>query len=207
MARVANAAPPAGRDAAGDTVPVIGVHRAELAFGDAVVERLGIGGPRVLRIPAGIAAPRTAPGESFRSRIAHREMYLQLRQEIGPGPRLLLDLHCALDESRRGADIFCGDAAFLDRLRPRLERVGIAADIRLVAITGDGDAGESARAARHDTAHTWIPPDVWAAERPRYVGIELYQSAEGAGVPGDWTLAAQLIAAIIDTDAGRPSPT
>lgn len=204
MARVAPAGPPAAGVTAGEVVLVIGVHRDELAFGDAVAERLGIDGVQVLRIPAGIDPPRTAPGEGFRSRMAHREMYLQLRQEVGSRARLLLDLHCAFDESRRGADVFCGDTGFLDALRPRLAEAGIAADVRLVRIAGDGDTDESPCLAPLETAHTWIPPDVWAAAPPRYVGIEIYRTAAGSGAPRDWDFANRLIVAIASCAVSRP---
>lgn len=206
MARIAGAArppaPPRPGAAGGEAVLVLGVHRAELAFGDRVAEGLARGpcaaALGIYRIPQGIRRARTAPGARFRSLAEHREIYLQLAQQIGRHPALLLDLHCGVDETRGGADLFCHDPGFLRGLDARLAAAGRHGRVRLLRIVGEDEpAGAAGEAGFEGAAHTWIPRAVWAAPRPLYVGLEVYLAAEGAGEPADWAFARRLIAEVL----------
>jgi diadenosine tetraphosphatase ApaH/serine/threonine PP2A family protein phosphatase len=179
---------------------VIGVHRAELAFGDAVAH--GLDGDRltVFRIPQGVRQADTAPGALFYSRAEHHEIYLQLRQQIGAYPRLLVDLHRGFDATRRAADIFCRDVDFLHALAERLDAEGLHARVRLLRIVDDGDLADAHVADGFEgAARTWIPRVVWAARRPLYVGLEVYLTSEGDGDPSDRAFARQLIDLICAT--------
>jgi hypothetical protein len=210
VARLARAAAPAARARAGgagaDAVLVIGVHRAELSFGEAVADGLDRPELAVFRIPEGIRRARTAPGAEVRSRAEHREIYLQLAQQIGRGPRLLLDLHAGLDETRRAADLFCHDPGALRALDARLRAAGRRSEVRLLRIVEGRGAGGAADGAdgTDGTARTWIPKAVWGAPRPLYVGLEVYLAGEGAGGPTDWGFARALIGAIAAAGNGRP---
>ena len=102
-----------------DTLLVTGIHRDELGFGDRVATVLPRGAVEVIRIPQGIPQPRRGPGEQFYSRTEHREIYLQLHQQVRGRYRLMIDLHKGLDETGRGAEIFCNDEALLGRIISR----------------------------------------------------------------------------------------
>jgi hypothetical protein len=197
--QVAETNPPVQR-AADDTVLVIGMHRAELAFGDAVADGLDEERLSVFRIPQGVRQANTAPGALFYSRAEHHEIYLQLRQQIGARPRLLVDLHRGFDSTRRAADVFCRDVDFLHALAGRLDAEGLHARVRLLRIVDDGDpADASASASFEGTARTWIPRAVWRVRRPLYVGLEVYLTSEGDGDPSDRAFARRLIDLICTT--------
>jgi len=104
-----------------EAVLIIGAHREELAFGERVAEGLD---PRiaVLRIPEGISGNRPRPDEVFYYETRHRELYLQLRQQIRGRYQLVLDLHRGLNQPGRCADVFCRDAALLGCVQRATQR-------------------------------------------------------------------------------------
>lgn len=196
MARLGGAPGPraAPERATDDTVLVIGVHRAELAFGDAVAAGLADRPLTVFRIPHGIRRATTAPGARFYSLAEHHEIYLQLAQQIGGRPRLLLDLHRGVDEAGRGADLFCHHAGFLRAVERRLRGGEPGGPVRLLRILDEHAPAEAAAGREFEAAaHTWIPRAVWAARRPLYVGLEIYLPAEGRGNRADWAFARGLV--------------
>lgn len=190
-----------------DTVVIVGVHRAELDFGDRVSALLDPDTTDVLRIPAGIEQPRTAPHARFRSRARHREIYLQLRQQIRHRYDLAIDVHCGYDEQGHAADIFCHDLRFLDCLASRVAGNSHPGPVRLIRIIGDDEptARPDDQGSVQASARTWIPQRVWLDVHPLYVGLEVYLVAEAAGDHDDWTFAKRLIDAIRDchVDRGR----
>jgi len=86
-----------------DTLLVTGIHREELDFGDQVATLLDREKIELIRIPQGISHERKG-NDPFYYNICHREIYLQLRQQIKSDCRLLIDLHCGLNEVSRCAD-------------------------------------------------------------------------------------------------------
>jgi hypothetical protein len=183
---------------ANDTLLVIGLPRAELAFGDRVAEAVARAPVDVLRIPHGITQPRRSPRERFQSRTEHREIYLQLRQEVRGRYVRMIDLHHGLDAAGPAADVYCHDEAFLARLAARLRgRPGATDLIRLVRIVApdDRDAGATETAAEA-VAATWIPAKVWRGDTPLYVGLEVYLTGEGREDHAGRAFARDLIADI-----------
>lgn len=177
-----------------DTLLVTGIHRDELGFGEGVARVLPPGTVDVIRIPQGIPQPRRGPGEQFYSRTEHREIYLQLHQQVRGRYRLMIDLHKGLDETGRGAEIFCHDEALLGRIGAALPP-GAGARMRLIRI-GTGAEAAAAEGPAEAEARTWIPRRIWSGRTPVYVGLEVYLGAEGDGSPEDWGFAALLVEAI-----------
>ena len=93
-----------------EPVVIIGAHREELEFGERVAEGLG---PQisVLRIPEGISGHRPRPDEVFYYETRHRELYLQLRQQLRGRYKLAIDLHRGLNQPGRCADVYCRAAS------------------------------------------------------------------------------------------------
>lgn len=184
---------PAGRGA--PVLVVTGVHREELGFGDRVASLLDRGEMDVLRIPQGLPHGRAGRGEEFYHRTRHREMYLQLRQQLGNRYALIIDLHSGLDDTGRCADVFCADERFLQCLAARLEPDD---DVRLVRIVAEAEAATAGLEAStaQTGAHTVIPRELWDDPACLYVGVEIYLDREGDGGPGDWRYARDLIRTI-----------
>jgi hypothetical protein len=177
------------------TVVIVGVHRHELDFGDGVARLLHTGDIDVLRIPHGIEQPRAVPGDRFRSLARHREIYLQVRQQIRRRYDLAIDVHCGYDEQGHAADIFCHQARLLDCLASRIDGHPDFGRLRLLRIIDEHTprAGGDRQGPAHADARTWIPRRVWLDVRPLYVGLEIYLAGDAAGEPDDWMFARRLI--------------
>jgi hypothetical protein len=186
------------KSASREAILVIGVHREELAFGDAVAAGLGSGAPDVLRIPEGVPRACSAPNRRFYSETAHHEIYRQLHHETRRRASMLIDLHCGRDPEG-GADLYCHDARFLRAAGGRLAARGLKKHVRLIKIldatTGRPDACPPGLDA---IAHTWIPRDVWETGPPLYVGLEVYTADEDAVRPEDAAFARAVIDALTD---------
>lgn len=176
--------------AAAPALLVVGIHRGELAFGDAVARRLDAAGVDVLRIDEGLSGRRPRADERFRYDTLHRELYLQLLAHIQPRHRLLMDLHTGLDEHGPCADLYSRDPA---RLRAALEHADLRPAPRLYGLLGAADGPEVAAA---DHARTVIPPEVWRAPQCLYVGVESYLPAADAWREADVDYARDIIASL-----------
>ncbi len=179
---------------------VTGIHREELAFGDRVSALLDREHIDLLRIPNGIPRARRSPGQRFYSNAQHREIYLQLRQQVRDHYRLMVDLHCGFDERGLCADLFCHDEDLLTCIGTRLSDLVAEHRVRLIRIVSDRGAGSAnvgASVAEAD-ARTWIPSKIWLDAQPLYVGLEIYLPTGGAGEPSDWAFACRLIEEIQD---------
>jgi len=178
-----------------ETLLVIGIHREELGFGDRVAALVDRDSIDVLRIPSGIPQARTGTDDHFYSNTQHREIYLQLRQQVKGRYRLLIDLHNGIDESGCCADVFCHDEAFLERLSAQIGQFGDERRVRLVKIIAQDDTaarGEE-RGIAEVGARTWIPRKIWDDGRPLYVGLETYLPSDGEGEQADWRFALRMI--------------
>jgi hypothetical protein len=189
---------------------VTGVHREELGFGDRVAALLDAERIDVLRIPEGITQRRTGTGRHFYVNAQHREIYLQLRQQVRGRYALLIDLHSGIDRDGPCADVFCRRESFLACLAAGLGQAGVTDAVRLIRILADGETRVSADGAGvvEAAAHTWIPRAIWDRTSPLYVGLEVYLPEAGEGGCRDWRFACGLIEAIRDCageEAAKPT--
>lgn len=178
---------------------VTGVHREELAFGDHVAELLDKECFDVMRIAEGISHSRSVgSGGLFYFVTQHREMYLQLRQQMQSHHRLMIDLHCGLNTEGRCADIYCGDEQSLTNMAAMPKQPELAAPVRVIKIIRDAEKSgvSAAKPEAWQEARTLIPDKVWNSPAFTYVGVEIFLTREGEGNRGDWRFAADLINAI-----------
>ena len=169
---------------------VVGIHRAELAFGQAVAARLNPAQVAVLVIPEGIDGRHPRADQRFGYETLHRALYLQLLPHVHQGRyTLLLDLHTGLDPQGLGADIFSATpewiAQHLAGAEPLMPRPRL---VRLRANSADGDRDEAFAAG-----HTVIPVEVWRHPDFQYVGIEIYRQANQDSLPFETAYATNLI--------------
>lgn len=178
-----------------DTLLVTGIHREELGFGDRVSELLDPARIDVLRIPCGVSQVPSGPDDRFYFDARHREIYLQLRQQVRGRYRLLIDLHSGLNESGNSADIYCHDERFLRCLRGQIAQLPKLQGVRLIKIIAQDEPAvpKDARSVTAWDARTWIPNAIWQGHRPLYVGVEVYLPTEGEGERADWDYARQVI--------------
>jgi hypothetical protein len=180
------------------TLLVTGVHREELGFGDRVAALLSNDRIDVLRIPKGITQRRTGTDDRFYATTQHREIYLQVRQQVRGRYELLIDLHSGIDDAGACADVFCRHEPFLACLAARIRGTGETQAIRLIRIAADDESIDPDRAntIADATARTWIPRVIWDQASPLYVGLEVYLARAGEGARDDWQFACRVIEAI-----------
>ena len=70
------------KEKASETILVTGIHREELAFGKQVITLLGESGIQVVQIDNVFSHERSFYRSGFYHSTAHREMYLQLHQQL-----------------------------------------------------------------------------------------------------------------------------
>ena len=182
-----------------ETILVTGIHREELGFGDRVAALLDTGRIHIMRIPQGISHTRTGTGgDLFYYNTRHREIYLQLRQQMKGRYRLLIDLHCGLNEAGRCADVYCRDETLLQCVSKRVAQAGMKERIRMVKILGDSESSDAVAGSRdvETSARTLIPEQIWKDTSFSYVGLEIYLAEEGVGIDEDWRFARGLIETI-----------
>ena len=185
-------------------VLVTGIHREELGFGDRVAALVDPEQVQVLRIAHGISNARTGTDDGFYSDTEHREIYLQLRQQIRQQPRWrgapLIDLHAGVDEHGPCADIYSANQPLLSCLDGRLQT---DPRVRLVRIVDKPFAGDDSRADA--LARTRIPRSLWDSQDWVYVGLEIYLAQPADGGLDDCFLAKEIIGHICQcaTATGR----
>jgi hypothetical protein len=188
-------------------VLVIGIHREELAFGEAVAAGLDLSQLALLRIPAGVSGVRPSQDQAFYYRTNHQELYLQLLAQVRGHYDLLLDLHAGVNEPGRCADLICADrhllACLLDQRSPA-QPPPSGELVRGVLLAGPDDPPRVGDALL--SAHTVIPRSVWDNAAFRYLGIEVFLPAAGAGLPADWTFARRLIEQALVCAGARDPP-
>jgi hypothetical protein len=167
------------------TLLVVGIHREELAFGDAVAEGLPRDRIDVLRIADGLSGRRPRADQRFRFDTLHRALYLQLLPHILDRHDLVIDLHTGLDARAPCADIYSRDVARVAAMLAGAEPVRPAP--RLVPLVQADDG---------PVAATVIPPDIWRNRRFLYVGLEVYLREPGEGRAVDRAYARALIEAL-----------
>lgn len=168
-----------------EVLVVIGAHRDELAFGEAVCAQLDPQQFSILRIPQGISGERPRPDqlEDFRQR--HHELYLQILDYVEPGQRMLIDLHHGVDTGTPSADILSVDQALLEcacapieslqsEFQPEVRGIRLVPDTATMAL--EVNAEPPPLVARPE-----IPEIVWNRTDFLYVGVEIYLTN---GAPG-----------------------
>jgi len=174
---------------------VTGIHREELAFGDRVAALLDSNQIDVMRIPEGIPQNQINKDDRFYYKTRHREIYLQLWQQVVGQYRVLLDLHCGVNDSGRCADIYCQKEGLLECVAARSKEKDLAGQLKTVKIIRalkKDDLAANGRAVQIG-AHTLIPDRIWNSPDCTYIGLEIYLSEAGEGVPEDWRFANELI--------------
>ncbi|MEA1051852.1 hypothetical protein U5801_18875 [Lamprobacter modestohalophilus] len=189
---------------------VIGAHREELSFGEAVAAQLDRQRIDLLRIPVGISGQRPGPDalEGYRQR--HAELYRQILEHVQPEQRVLIDLHTGFDERLCSADVLCGEPALLRCIEHQATESGAAGGggmraVRLLASEPDVVPSHGA----HPQAASWpwvrpvLPEAIWNSRRPLYVGVEVYLASSSCassacGTPAEVRFAAAVIEAVGD---------
>jgi hypothetical protein len=188
---------------------VVGAHRGELAFGEAVVGGLDPGRYQVLRIPAGISGRRPTPHERADYLWRHRELYAQILEHLGPSRRLLVDIHTGLDAAGCAADVLCARPEMLACMAGRQSPPdgSPAAPVRMVQLVDEEaqPAPASGPAPPWPMARPDIPEAVWNRAPPLYVGLEVYLREEGEGNEAEQALGRALLEAVADCVLG-PAP-
>lgn len=167
---------------------VTGIHREELDFGDRVAGLVDPEQIQVLRIAHGISNVCSSTGDQFYSDTEHREIYLQLHQQLRGLRGLLIDLHAGADEHGPCADIYCANASLLSCLARKL---GPDPRVRLVRIVDSPVPGDDTHADA--LARTRIPRRLWDDPDRLYVGLEIYLAEPGEGGPADWNFTRDLV--------------
>lgn len=180
---------------------VIGIHKQELDFGLQVAAILAGTAIRVIQIDHGLPQQASFDGKGYYYSAFHREIYLQLHQQVKNKLDLLIDLHTGVNESGRCADIFCNDMLLLDKLNKILydykeSRNGQEQSVRLVEIASESSR-KHAKAGGFPVCYTIIPGSVWKSAKYSYVGLEIYLQDTGKGNEEDWLYGASLIESII----------
>ena len=183
-----------------NTLLVTGIHREELAFGDHVSELVDRDRVDVMRVPQGVSHARDGTGDEFYYTTKHREIYLQLRQQIRREYELVIDLHCGESEQGLYAELFCHDAHLMRCLTEQLRQRSLENTVRLIEIIAEHEAqpGGAVVKLENPKARTWIPESVWNGRDFRYVGLEVYLQDGERGSPHEWQFTRELIEMIIE---------
>ncbi|MBB4305417.1 hypothetical protein GGD81_004494 [Rhodobium orientis] len=177
-----------------ETLLVIGVHRDERAFGEAVARHLDPTRFATLRIAEGISGMRPRPEEREAFLLRHGALYGQILDHVEPHHRRLIDLHSGIDAQGLSADVFSGDPATLVRIAG--EAMALAAPVRCIRLVAD-TAAEADDAHAFPVALAEIPQAIWCEDRFAYLGIEVYLATQGAGTEAEAAFAESLIEAVV----------
>ena len=176
---------------------VVGIHREERAFGEAVAEGLERGPIDVLVIPQGLSGRHPRQDQKFHSDTLHRALYRQLLAHVRGHYPLLIDLHTGLDGNGPCVDLYSSEP---ERWRGALRELGDAhPDIGLRAIRLVAQAAGGGERNGGDTplAATVIPEEIWRNPAFRYLGVEVYLREPGAGDARLWAYTRQLLSALV----------
>ena len=177
-----------------NTLLVTGMHREELGFGDRVAERVDKNKVEILRVPLGISHERTGTDDEFYYLVNHRELYLQLRQQVKRRYVLVIDLHCGLSDGSVHADVFSHDDSLLKCMGDAVTSRCLGDKVKLIKIIGEeGLKAHKLICAGHPGARTWIPEEVWNNHNFVYVGLEVYLSGDETGTAEECSFACELV--------------
>lgn len=172
---------------------VIGIHREELAFGEAVASGIDRALFDVLTIPEGLSGQRPRPDQRFRFDAMHVALYRQLLPYVKGRYPLLVDLHTGVNETGFCMDLFCRDPAWLSTLLPPLSRQKPEVAVRVLRMIQPGEKCLDGEAV----AETVIPGEIWRNPAFRYLGVEAFLSACGAGTTEEQDFTRQFLNQLI----------
>ncbi|HHD56419.1 MAG TPA: hypothetical protein ENK89_01920, partial [Desulfobulbaceae bacterium] len=146
-------------------VLVIGIHREELGFGSMVAKQLVSEDIDLIRIDKGLSHEKSWYRSGFYHSAAHREMYLQLHQQLKGKTHFVIDLHTGINEAGRCADILCSDIRMLRFMQEKLDAItshplSPPGEERLYQII-EPDTRPSKGERFFPACHTIIPMSVW----------------------------------------------
>lgn len=175
---------------------VIGVHSEELPFGSQVARKLAAL-VHVVRITNGLSNEKSLYQSGFYYSAAHREMYLQIHQQLKGKTDLVIDLHTGINDSGRCADILSADTRLLCCMQTTLAAItdhpfSPPGEERLYQIT-PSDKYRTKDVPLFPVCHTIIPQQVWGNREYKYAGLEIYLQKPGKGTDKDCEYAVQLI--------------
>ena len=175
---------------------IIGVHREKLAFALKVVQQLD-SNIHVIRIESGLSHERSLYRSGFYHSTAHREMYLQLHQQLKGKMDFVIDLHTGINETGRCADILTADTEVLQNMKKQLDTIvhhtlSPPGEEHLYRIT-EPDEHKKNRISTFPVCHTIIPKRVWDGGVYVYADLEIYLHGADEGTLVDCEYAAQLI--------------
>lgn len=175
---------------------VIGIHREELGFGRKVAAKAG-STVYVVQIDKGLTHEKSFYRSDFYRSAAHREMYLQLHQQLKGKANLVIDLHTGINESGRCADILSANTHLLHRMKAMLDAIDLhplspPGKERLYQIT-QPDEHRQNKDTVFAASHTIIPQKIWDAHEYTYIGLEIYLHEPGDGSAADSDYAVKLI--------------
>ena len=165
---------------------LVGVHREELSFGQAVASAVDPRQVSVLPILQGLSGRRPNPDEVYRYEMLHRALYLQVLPHVEGRHRLLIDLHTGQDSAGPTADLLCASPALCQQLEKRIEgHAGVSGrNVRVLPL------GQSGRLPK---THTVIPRQIWNNPAFQYLGMEIYLPQNEAAVTESRQLALWLV--------------
>ncbi len=179
-----------------NNVLVIGVHCEEFGFGFRAAQ-LVENNIQVVQITSGLSHEKSLYRSDFYHSTAHREMYLQLHQQLKRKADFVIDLHTGINETGRCADILSAETHLLRTMKTRLETAaenpfslpGAERLYQIIQSDGQHEGDETLFPA----CHTIIPRQIWGGLEYTYAGLEIYLHEPGEGTPADCEYAAQLI--------------
>ena len=180
---------------------VIGIHKKELDFGRQVAANLPETDIKIVQIDQGLPQQESFNGRGYYYSTFHREIYLQVHQQVKNKIDLMIDLHTGINESGRCADIFCSDERLLSRIKKTLNKSKVnlsenSQAVRLFEIT-TVSSEKHAASSSFPVCHTIIPGCIWESAPYSYVGLEIYLQEPGKGKQDDWHYGAGLVEVII----------
>jgi len=182
---------------------VIGIHKKELDFGRQVAANLSETDIKIIKIDQGLPQQESFNNRGYYYSTFHREIYLQLHQQVKNKIDLMIDLHTGINESGRCADIFCNDEYLLEKIKKTQNKnnVNISGDsqvIRFFKIT-KVSLKKDAASSNFPVCHTIIPASIWESAPYSYIGLEIYLQEPGNGRQADWSYGAMLVKRIINS--------
>lgn len=156
---------------------VVGIHREERAFGEAVASQLDSHYFDTLCIPNGLSGVRPLNDQRFRFKLLHQALYRQLLPYVQGCYPILIDLHTGINDTGLCIDFFSPHITLVQNL---VEQALPAHEIPVRCIRMV-TAKPGNNPTTHLQAETVIPETVWQNPDFLYLGVEVFLAQAGAG--------------------------